>query len=70
MQKIVFAFVAFAAITLYALSRGGNVDISSEARGTNYADSAASTPTGGTESTGNPAPAATGDITSTLAAKH
>jgi hypothetical protein len=70
MQKIVFAFVAFAAVTLYAVSRGGNVDISSEARGISYADSAASAPTATTAPASSTPPAATGDITSTLASKR
>jgi hypothetical protein len=71
MQKIIFAFVAFAAVTLFAVSRGGNVDISGEVRGNSYADSAASAPVTVTAPpASNTAPAATGDITSTLAAKH
>jgi hypothetical protein len=69
MQKVVFAFVAFAAVTLYALSRGGNVDVSSEARGISYADSSASAPVAA--ASGNSAPDATpSEINTALAAKR
>jgi hypothetical protein len=44
MNKLLLGFIAFAAVTIYAISRGGDVDISGEARGITYTDSAASAP--------------------------
>ena len=67
MQKIVIAFAVFAAVTLYAISRGGDVDISSEAKGISYSETAASAPSAAAST--NTPPAASSEIGSTLA-KH
>ncbi|MFM2066189.1 MAG: hypothetical protein RLZZ584_1098 [Pseudomonadota bacterium] len=68
MQKVIFAFAIFAVVTLYAISRGGDVDISSEAKGgVSYSNDAASAPSASVAASAPPA--ASGEISSTLA-KH
>ncbi|MEY2686674.1 MAG: hypothetical protein RL375_872 [Pseudomonadota bacterium] len=67
MQKLIFGFVAFAAVVLFAISRGGDVDISGEARGISYADSAASSPDAASASASAPAPGGAAEAIATLA---
>ncbi|MEY4750606.1 MAG: hypothetical protein RIQ60_2820 [Pseudomonadota bacterium] len=69
MQKVVFAFIAFAAVTIYALSRGSNVDISSEARGISYADTSASAPAAAASEVNAPT-ATQSEVNTALAAKR
>ena len=42
MWKIALAFVAFAALALYLLSKGGDIDLSGEKHGIEAADAASS----------------------------
>jgi hypothetical protein len=46
MQKLLLGFAVFAAVVIFTVSRGGNVDVSAESKGISYAESvAASAPT-------------------------
>jgi hypothetical protein len=69
MNKLILGFVAFAAITIYAISRGGDVDISGEARGISYSDSAASAPGSASAAASTPVPGGAIEASATLA-KH
>ncbi len=69
MQKLIFGFVAFAAVLVFAISRGGNVDISGEARGISYSDSAASSPDAASAAASTPVPGGAAEASATLA-KH
>ncbi|MBK6852860.1 MAG: hypothetical protein IPG93_14820 [Burkholderiales bacterium] len=67
MQKLIFGFVAFAAVLIFAISRGGDVDISGEARGISYSDSAASAPEAASASASAPMPGSAAEASATLA---
>jgi hypothetical protein len=67
MQKLVFGFIAFAAVLMFAISRGGNVDISGEARGISYSDSAASAPAAASAAASTSVPGSAADANMTLA---
>ena len=58
-SKIIIGFIAFAAVTLYIIASGGNVDISGEAKGISYSETPA------TPAPARQAPAAKAALTDT-----